>query len=364
MISNRMFVIGKKEFYHIINDPRTLAIVFLMPVLQLIILGYAMRTELQELSIGIIDYDNSTISRELIAHFKNNDFFKLIESEIEEINDLFLNRKAKAVLIIERGFSENLHRMESVPVQLIIDASDQNTANFALNYTEKVVRNFSSQFAGVENPLEIRIRNWYNPQGKSTYFIVPGILAIILVMICAMLTSIAVTREKETGTLEQLLISAVTPTEIILGKVIPYIFLAVIDAALVLSVSFFLFRVPFYGSLFLLTLLSLLYIICSLSLGLLISTVSNSQQNAMMFAIAATLLPSMFLSGFFFSIRSMPVILQRISQIVPARYYLQIVRGIMLKSNTLAELLPSVFPLIIMSILLLTLSVKRFKNML
>ena len=254
--------------------------------------------------------------------------------------------------------------MESTSVQLIIDASDQNTANFTLNYTEKVIRNFNSQFAGVENPLDIRIRNWYNPQGKSTYFIVPGILAIILVMICAMLTSIAVTKEKETGTLEQLLISAVTPTEIILGKVIPYIFLAVIDAALVLSVSFFLFQVPFYGSLILLIVLSLLYIICSLSLGLLISTISNSQQNAMMFAIAATLLPSMFLSGFFFPIRSMPVILQKISQIVPARYYLQIVRGIMLKSNSLSELLPSVFPLIIMSIFLLTLSVKRFKNML
>jgi len=362
-MKTRMMAIAQKEFFHILRDPRTLAIIFIMPAVMLLLFGYALKTEMQEVRLGIIDVDGSTASRDLRSHFEGNRFFSVFPANKTEMNARFQEREADAFLFIPARFYNDLAKGRPVSLQLIVDASNSNNAQFVQQYVTKVVSRFQSEmFPQAAAPFEIRLRNWYNPQGKSAYFIVPGILAIVLVMICALLTSIAIAREKETGTMEQLLVSAVRSHEIIFGKVIPYIFLAIFDAVFVVAISVFVFGVPFVGSIALLSVLTLLYIFCSLSLGLLISTAASSQQNAMMIALSATMLPSMFLSGFFFPLDSMPKILQYFSYVIPARYYLQIVRGIMLKGCSFNELASAVLPLAIMTALLIILSIRKFND--
>lgn len=359
----RIVTIAQKEFFHIIRDPRTLSIIFIMPVLQLLIFGYALKTELQDVSMAVIDYDNSTQSKQLKDLFSENNFFKVKTIDRKEIDTSFKKREIDATLIIPSRFAESLKKGVETELQLIIDASNQNNAKFVQNYSANIVNRFKAQL----NPkrklsFEIKTRKWYNPEGKSSYFIVPGILAIILIMICALLTSIAIAREKETGTMEQLLVSAIHPTEIILGKVIPYTLLGILDSILIVLVSIIVFNVPFIGSVWLLGGLTFIYILSALSLGLLISTVASSQQNAMMLALSTTMLPSMFLSGFFFPLESMPKILRIFSHLIPARYYLKIVRGIMLKGNSFDDLLKPTIILAVISLLMLAVAVRKFNQ--
>lgn len=362
-IQPRLLSISRKEFLHIIRDPRTLAIVFLMPVIQLVMFGYALNMEIQRVDVAVIDYDQSLHSRHLVEQFKGSKFFHafFFDGTPEQAEEMFLTREARVIMIIPQDFGKKMFRNIYTPVQIIIDASDPNAAVNIQNYCNQVFLMFNQQYGSqIPLPFEVRSSIWFNPDLKSVYFFVPGILALLLVMISALLTSITITREKETGTMEQILVSPVRPYEIILGKVIPYIFLAFMDASVILLIGIFLFDVPFIGSLFLLALLTTLYIITALSLGLMISTITKTQQVAMMFAVMITLLPTVMISGFIFPIASMPKLLQLISYIIPAKYYLVIVRGIMLKGNTIGQLLtPTVF-LTIMSAILLIVSWRKF----
>ncbi len=361
---SRIYAIARKEFYHIIHDPRSLIIIFLLPTLQLIMFGYALNLEIQNVDLAVIDYDHSPLSRELIEEFSGSKYFTVhhFQDVPDKIEKYFLSRKMRAALIIPVNFSRKIHSGMNAPVQIIIDAVDPNAAINIKNYSEQIILAFNQHYLrAFQLPIRLESNIWFNPDMKSTHFFIPGLLALLLVMISALLTSITITREKETGTLEQILVSPVSAREIIIGKVIPYIFLAFLVGSLILSIGVFLFQVPFRGSLLLLVLLTTLYIITALSLGLMISTIVPTQQIAMMAALVVTLLPTLILSGFIFPLKSMPYILQMISYIIPAKYYLIIVRGIMLKGNTLHHLYLPVFFLVLMSFILLNVAVHRFR---
>jgi len=364
-LNSRVFAVMKKEFIHILNDKMTLMIVIMLPILQLIIFGYALNMEIQHIDMQVIDYDRTISSNSLIDEFSHSSYFH-VESNtsfISNIERYLYSGKAKAILIIPKDFSEMLKRDSQISVQLLIDASDPNSANLIKIYCQAVLSKYNIKHGNIYTmPFTVSHSVWYNPDLKSSYFFVPGILAMLLVMISALLTSIAITREKELGTMEQILVSPIRSWEIIIGKVVPYILLAFIDACLVLLVGMLLFHIPFQGSVLDCTILTLLYIITALSLGILISTIAQTQQTALMFALAITLLPTIMLSGFIFPIRSMPLLLQAVSYIVPAKYYLMIIRGIMIKGNSLSELYVQAIFLLVMSVGMLSIAWKRFKT--
>lgn len=349
----RITAIASKELQHVLHDQRTLVILFLMPLLQLIIFGYAMNMELRHAPVGVIDYANNVHSRTLVSKLDHNDYLAVRRYACGTVPEtLFGSRQAQAVLVVPAGYGNNNHDL-----QLLLDASDANNAQLIQSYISGIL---AAEHGTQLLPLDLASQILFNPELKSSYFFVPGLIAMILVMICALLTSISITREKELGTLEQLLVSPVSAAEILLGKVVPYIALALMDTFLILGVGLLMFHVPFMGNFIVFVLFTLLYILAALCLGLLISTVAKTQQAAMMMALAATLLPTLMLSGFMFPIRSMPWLLRQITYIVPARYYLQIIRGIMLKGNSVVELWQAGLILGGMSLLLMFIAIRRF----
>jgi ABC-2 type transport system permease protein len=361
---DRISTIARKEFFHIIYDFRTLFIIFLMPVVQLIMFGYALNLEIQRVDMAVVDFAQSTQSRKLVREFFGSKFFRpfFYQGRMGDLEDIFKSRKAKVAMVIPFDFERELQNESKVQVQFLVDASDANAATLIKSYCNQVMLEYNED-RGIKLPLPFDIRSTilFNPELKSSHFFVPGVIAMILIMISALLTSITISREKETGTMEQILVSPVRPVEIILGKVIPYIFLAFLDAAVILLVGLVVFGVPFEGSLFLLTGLTVLYILTALSLGLLISTQAHTQQVAMMMALLITLLPTVMLSGMIFPIASMPRFLQYLTYLIPARYFLLIVRGIMLKGSVFSQLLAPCFFLVVLTLILLVISVKRFK---
>jgi ABC-2 type transport system permease protein len=362
-IHTRISSISRKEFLHIIHDPRSLIIIIVLPVLQLLIFGYALNMEIQNIDMAVIDLSKTSVSQDLVNQFKGSKYFSVFyyDGPLSTIDELFFDRKARVILIIDKDFQLNFIRDNNSTVQVLFDAADPNAATTIKHYVNSTIMLFNENFNG-KLPLafDVKPRIWYNPDLKSDYFFIPGLIALILVMISALLTSLTMTREKEMGTMEQILVSPIKPIEIVLGKVLPYIGLAFLDGILILILGIFIFDVPFIGSALLLMLLSVIYIITSLSLGLMISTLFKTQQVAMMIAIAVTLLPTIMLSGFIFPLKSMPEILQYLSYIVPAKYYLIIIRGIMLKGNTFLQLAGQIFFLLLMTLILLGNAVRKF----
>ena len=299
-----------------------------------------------------------------MEEFQGSRFFSVspYSGRISHLDALFKSRRARVALIIPADLDRRFAHDPQVAIQIIIDASDANAATLIKNYCNQVILNFNQKHnQQLTLPFEITSNILYNPDMKSTYFFVPGIIALLLIMLSALLTSISITREKETGTLEQILVSPVRPSHIVLGKVLPYVLMGILIGTLILLLGFLIFHVPFRGSIVLLFLLTLLYIITALSMGILISTVTRTQQVAMMVAQLATMLPTLFLSGFIFPIPSMPVILQYLSYVVPARYYLLIVRGIILKGSTLVDLVFPSLVLLGMSVVLLVVAIRKFR---
>jgi ABC-2 type transport system permease protein len=360
---SRVLSIAHKELFHILRDPRTLLIVILMPVVQLIMFGYALNLEIQRVDMAVVDFSRSTESRDLVEKFEGSKFFRpfYYDGNLSGLEDLFRSRSARVAMVIPFDFERQMLHNRQVGLQMLVDASDANAATLIKNYCNQVLLAYNES-RGVKLPLPFDVRGsiLFNPDLKSSYFFVPGVIAMILVMISALLTSIAIAREKETGTMEQILVSPVLPHEIVLGKVLPYIALAFADATIILLIGLIVFRVPFMGSVILLVALTTLYIITSLSLGLMISTRVRTQQVAMMLALSVTLLPTILLSGLVFPIASMPEVLQYLTYLVPARYYLLIVRGILLKGSMLGELFVPAVSLAAMSLVLLVVSVQRF----
>ena len=355
----------KKEFWHILRDPQTLVIILIMPLVMLFLFGYAITMEMKDINTVIIDYSKTPQSRQLIEKIRSTDFFNMTGFNIPEdqIEEVFFQRKARCVLVIPADFASDLQTEMRTKLQLIIDASDPNAANFINNYFAQLSMRYNYENnPQLAMPFNVEPRLFYNPDLKSEYFFVPGLIAVIILLISALLTSIAIVREKEIGTMEQILVSPVHPVQIIVGKVIPYTLLGFIDSILVLMVGHFWFGVPVIGSIVLLLFSLIIYILTGLSFGLMISTITDSQQMAMMAALLSTILPTIMLSGFIFPIKSMPIIFQYISKIVPATHFLEIIRGIMLKGNTLFDLKVQLGYLIGLAGLLILVSVRKFST--
>ncbi len=369
--------IAFKEFRHILRDPRSLTITILMPILMTLLYGYAVNLDIKNIKLAVLDYDNSAPSRELLSSFYTSGYF-LPPSEQVSLTDperMLKSGDANAVLVIQPGFAEAVDEIEANPAAffgdgdtyqlgIVIDGSDANVAAAASSYAGIIILQYIKQKLppGFEIPgVNISQQVLYNPDLKSSHFFVPGLIAIILMMISALLTSITITREKETGTMEQLLTSPVTPQQIIVGKVLPYVFLALLDGILILIFGVFHFGVPFTGSVILLFVFMTVYVVAALSIGVLISTLARTQQVAMMAAILVTVLPSVMLSGFIFEVKMMPDFLQYVTYIIPARYFVVIIRAIMLKGAGMMELWPQAAALVVMTLALLGISAKRFK---
>jgi len=362
-MNKRIIAIARKEFLHIIHDIRSLVIIFVMPVIMLVLFGYALNLEIKNIDLAVFDYSKTPLSRKLINQFDANKYFTVSyqNGSPKSIDSLFLSKRARAAIIIDQNFAKKFEHSQQTPIQLVIDASDPNAASFIKIYCNGVINDFNETHnANLHLPFEVKQRIWYNPDMRSAYFFVPGLIALILIMISALLTSITITREKEMGTMEQILVSPVRPNEIIIGKVLPYILLAFLDGLMILLLGVLIFDVPFQGSYLLLIFLSLIFLVTALSFGLMISTLVSTQQVAMMLALSATLLPTVMLSGFIFPLNSMPVFLQYLSYLVPAKYYITIIRGVMLKGNTLWQLIMPALFLLILSAVMLRNALHRF----
>jgi ABC-2 type transport system permease protein len=363
----KILFIARKEFRHVLRDPRSLVIVLLMPVLMTLLYGHAINMDVEHVTLAVIDSDRSTLSRDLLSRFFASGYFDHpTESGSDfEPEEILRSGHAHAVLVIQPEFGSAIERGEKVRVGLIVDGSDNNVSAAVQNYAVGVVQQFNMSRIppGIELPgVAIAPQVMYNPDLKSSHFFVPGLVAILLMMISALLTSITIAREKETGTMEQLLTAPVTPLQILTGKIVPYLLIACVDGAIVIAMAQIVYGVPFTGSHLLTVAFGLVYISTALSLGVLISTLVATQQVAMMLAIMITVMPSVMLSGYVFAIKYMPIPLQVISHIVAARYFVPVIRGVMLKGSDFASLLPQGIGMLSLMVVFMSLALVRFNK--
>jgi len=363
----RIGFIARKEFYHILRDFRSLIIVIAMPIMMVIIYGYAINMDIENLTIAVVDYDHTAESRELVEDFCCSNYFSLGRPKVDlsDPEQLLRSGQVNAILYIQHGFGKAIANREPFVLGMTVDGADASLATAMQSYSNAVVQQYQRKHLpeGFELPgVRLSPQVMYNPNLYSSHFLVPGLVAIILMMISALLTSITIAREKETGTLEQLLTTPVKPREILIGKLLPYILIAFVDGILVLLFARLVFGVPFVGSHLLLLSFGLIYVTTALSIGILISTVSQTQMVAMTLAQVATLLPSVMLSGFIFALKNMPLVLQIISNVIAAKYFVTIIRGIMLKGAGLDTLAIHGGALVVLMLILLTIAMKRFKG--
>jgi len=356
----------RKEFYHIFRDKRTMAILFGMPIIQLLLFGYAIRNEIEEVKLAILDQSKDAVTKAITDKLIGTGYFKpiLYLHTADEIDKAFRQGQIDEALVFEPGFGNLLQKENKASVQIITDGSNPNVSRIVTGYTASVLKSVQQQYSQTLNHtilIEPDFTMLFNPELKSVYLFVPGLMALILLLVSALMTSITITREKEFGTMEILLVSPLQPYQIILGKVLPYLALSFINVITVLITARLVFGVPCQGSIALLFFECFLYTLTALSLGILISTVAGSQQVAMMISLAGLLLPTVLLSGFIFPVTSMPMPLQVISNIIPAKWFLIIVRSLMLKGVGLEIFWKETLILFGMSVVLMTVSMKKFK---
>ena len=367
----RVFSIMRKEFLHIVRDPRTLAVMFLIPIVQLLLLGYAATTDVKHLPTAILDQDRTLRSRQLVEAYRASGYFDISEVVGSEA-DMALavdSGRVQAGLTIPAGYERALARGEKVKVGFIIDGSDPSVASTALSAAQGVgqaqsLEVLQATFGGrleAAPGIEVHPRVWYNPSMESANFMIPGLIGMILQMLTMLLTAMAIVREREQGTIEQLIVTPIRPLELIIGKVGPYVVIAFWDLLEILAIGVWWFGVPIHGSVSLLLGLASTFLLTSLGLGILISTVSKTQQEAMMLTFFL-MLPSIFLSGYFFPIAAMPQILQYVSRIIPLTYILVIVRAIILKGVGFEVLAGDVAALGVFGVVVLALAAARFRK--
>lgn len=354
-----------KEFYHIFRDYRTLLILFGMPAVQLLLFGYVITNEIKDAKIAVYDQSKDEVTRKITEKITSSGYFILDKnlSSYQEIGPAFREGNIKLVVVFGRNFASDLEKRGKADLQILGDASDPNTANILSNYVNGIVANYVAGMNTTTIPLQIvpEVRMLYNPALKGVFMFVPGLMAMLLMLISALMTSISITREKELGTMELLLASPLRPAQIIIGKVIPYVFLAFSNALVILLMGKFVFGVPINGSVTLLLAESLLFITVALTLGILISSITNSQQIAMMMSLLALMLPTILLSGFIFPVENMPWILQMLCHIMPPKYFIIIIKSIMLKGNGFLYIWKETAVLAGFILFFLVLSIKKFK---
>jgi ABC-2 type transport system permease protein len=368
-----------KEFLELHMNPRLFGIVIIAPVLQLTMLGYAATTDVRNVPLVIADGDRSPESRELIARFQGSPNFAVaaVVTTVSDIEPYLERGSAWLALAIPNGYAKEIESRRPIAVQVVADGTDSNSTTVALGYANSLIANYAQELAanaglepgpdggspvgtlGTATALDSRIRVWFNPQLESRFFMIPGVLALILLVVTANLASMAIVREKELGTLEQLNVTPLRRWELIVGKLLPYGVIALVDVLLVVAVAVFWFEVPLRGSFALLFAISLVYVLCTLALGLFISTISHTQQQAMMTATFFFLTPMIYLSGFIFPIENMPAVIQPFTYLIPLRYYLVIVRGIFLKGVGLEVLWPQAAALAAWGTAMIALAVLR-----
>lgn len=355
-----------KEFIHIFRDIRTMLILFGMPVVQVLLFGFAITNEINHAGIAILDQSNDAISLQITDKILSSGYFdlKAILQSPDEIESAFKKGTIKEVIVFEPGFSRKLERDGTANLQIITDASDPNTANLLYNYTSGIVRDYSRQMMEDKKmPLQIKAEStmMYNPELKGVFMFVPGTITILLMLVSAMMTSISIAREKELGTMEVLLVSPLKPIQIIIGKVIPYVLLSFINAIVILVLAFSVFGMPVNGSIVFLLMQTMLFIIMALSMGIFISTVSKNQQQAMLLSMFVLMLPTILLSGFIFPIENMPLPLRIMSSIMPSRWFIIIIKSIMIKGLGIAYVWKETLIILGMTLFFIGLSVKKFK---
>lgn len=368
----RILYILKKELIQLRRDPLMLRLVFVAPVMQMIIFGYAITFDIEHVKTAVLDMDNTSQSRELIQRFAASPrYFDLTYiNSPAQIDKTLDSSSAQMVINIPRGFASDIISGRTANVQILLDGSDSTTASTAANYANSICSQFSAQVftrnairsgaANIAIPgVDLRIRPWYNPDLKSSNYLVPGVLCMILLIITMMLTSLAIVREREIGTLEQIIVTPIKPVELILGKVTPFAIIGLIDVGIIVLAAAIFFKISIAGSILLLFALTAVFLMVSLGFGLLISTVCKTQQQAMMVSFFI-MQPSILLSGFMFPLDAMPVPIYILTYLIPLRHFLEIVRGIFLKGVGIEVLWPQTLWLLALGSLLLFSSVKRF----
>jgi drug efflux transport system permease protein len=362
----QFLVFVRKEFYHVFRDKRTLLILFGLPIVQILLFGFALTTEIKNAKIVVVDYARDVASQQIITRIAASSYFSIESAALsyDEMYKGFREGRVKCALVFPARFNEDLLHSNKAQVQIINDGSDPNTAKTLTNYLTSIIGNYQDQLnATVTLPyrIEAEVRMLYNPEMNGSMNFIPGVIALVLMIVCTTLTSVSIVKEKETGTMEILLVSPFKPLYVILSKAVPYLALSLINFIIILLMGVFLLHVPIRGNIFLLFAESTLFIISCLSFGLLISGLTNSQQTAMLVSMMGMMLPTILFTGFLFPLENMPVPLQVIANIIPSKWYYSIVKAIMLKGLGFAYVWKETLILIGMTTILLTISLKRFK---
>jgi ABC-2 type transport system permease protein len=354
-----------KEFIQIFRDNRMKAIVFVIPILQTLVFGFAVTTDVNNIPTAVLDLDKSFQSRELARRFVASGYFRIVASPETpgQIQELLDRSSATIALQINPKFGSDLSRRIPTSIQILADGTDSNTATVAIDYANRIIRQYSLDLAGSNKPrlLDVRQRAWYNPELKSKNYNVPGVIAMVIMLTSLLLTSMAVVREREIGTMEQLMVTPLKPIELILGKTIPFALIAFFDVVLITLLGVLIFSIPINGPLLLLPLSTAVYLLSVLGFGLFISTIAKTQQQALM-ATFLFFMPAVLLSGFMFPIENMPQIFQFVTYVNPLRYFLVIIRGIFLKGNGIVLLWPQLAALLAIGIVIFTMSSLRFRK--
>jgi drug efflux transport system permease protein len=374
MFNTRLRSLIRKEFIQISRDKRTLILVLVIPIMQLFLLGYAATNDIRNVPLAVYDQDRSSSARALLDAYRAADYFTIaFEANSEtELRDLIDRGEARAGMIIPAGYGNDIQGGQPAQVVFVLDGSDPTIASTALSAAQLIGQAHSTKIlqarlvrrglaTTIQPPVEVSTTVWYNPDLISAHFMIPGVIGMILFALTSILTASAIVRERERGTIEQLIVTPIRPWELVVGKLLPYVILALLNAFEVLAIGHYWFGVPIRASLWLIAGASLLFLLSSLGIGLLASTIANTQQEAML-TVWMLLLPSIFLAGFFFPLEAMPKVLQWISYVFPLRYYLVIIRSLMLKGVGISAIQLDLIALAIFGIAIMTLAALRFRK--
>lgn len=357
----------KKEFFHILRDPRSMLVLLGMPIVQIVIFGFAITTEIRNANIAILDNSRDEMTQTIINRIGSSHYFKIDRTlhTDDEVYKAFKTGKIKLAVVFQPNFQNDVMHVNKGQIQLIADATDPNNATTMVNYASTIIADYQAELlqnASMPYTISVEPKMLYNPQSKGVYSSVPGVMGLILLLISAMMTSISIVKEREIGTMEVLLVSPVKPWLIVISKTIPYFVLSFVNVTSIILLSVYVLGMPIEGSVILLFILSTLYIFCALALGLFISTVAKTQEAAMFISLVGLMLPIMLLSGYIFPVANMPIILQVIANFVPAKWYIIIVKSVMIKGLGLANIWKEVLILFAMTAFFIMLSIKRFKT--
>jgi len=353
----------KKEFHQVMRDRIMLRLIFLMPLVQLLLLGYTANTDVKLIYTAIYDFDQSKLSREYIRSFSTGDYFipQVSNIPLNEVELGFKENKFNAAMIVPEDFSKNIGRGKPVKIGFMVDGTNANSASIALGYANIITSQFNQRITGLTSPVTLQGKILYNPEAKSVYFMVPGIVATLLTMITVMLTCMAIVREREIGTLEQLMVTPIKTPALLLGKIIPFALIGFLEMSIALAFGVIWFGIPFVGSWSFLYALSFLYLFTTLGVGIFISTIAKTQQQAMFFSWFFSLF-ALLTSAFFTPISNMPKAIQYVTYINPLRYFMKIVRGIIMKGAFIDALYPEVMALAVFGIIIFSFSWMRFSK--